>query len=160
MKLTIAAIGRMKRGAEQELCARYVDRVSKAGRALSLGPLNVREYTEARAQTAQERKQQETNQLLGIAPPHATKIVLDETGKQFSSREFSALLARERDQGCAEMWFFIGGADGHDPAMLDAASYKMSLGKMTWPHQIARALLAEQIYRATTILSGHPYHRD
>ncbi len=150
----------MKRGAEQELCARYADRVSKAGRPLGLGPLNIREYTESRAQSAPERKREETSQLLGIVPPPATKVALDETGKQFSSREFADFMARERDQGCAEMWFFIGGADGHDTTMLDIAGYKMSLGRMTWPHQIARALLAEQIYRATTILSGHPYHRD
>ncbi|MEP0519478.1 MAG: 23S rRNA (pseudouridine(1915)-N(3))-methyltransferase RlmH [Hyphomicrobiales bacterium] len=160
MKLVIAAIGRMKRGAEQELCDRYVDRVGKAGRALALGPLTVVEFAESRAQHAAERKAQEAEILLNAAPATATKYVLDEHGKNFTSRNFTNLIAKERDDGAQEAWFFIGGADGHGEALLQAATRKISLGDMTWPHQIVRCLLAEQLYRATTILSGHPYHRD
>lgn len=160
MKLTIAAIGRMKRGAEQDLCARYADRADKAGRALSLGPLRIVEFNESRASRPAERKAQEADMLLGGAPPGAAKFVLDENGTAHTSRSFTKLLAEERDNGCTEAWFFIGGADGHGDALLDAATKKISLGKMTYPHQIARCLLAEQIYRAITILSGHPYHRD
>lgn len=160
MKLTIAAIGRMKRGAELELCARYVDRADKAGRAQSLGPLRIVEFNESRAARPAERKAQEAEMLLNAAPSDALKFVLDENGTSYTSRSFTGLLARERDDGCGEAWFFIGGADGHGDALLQAANRKISLGKMTFPHQIVRCLLAEQIYRAITILSGHPYHRD
>lgn len=160
MKLVIAAIGRMKRGAEQELCARYVDRVCKAGRAMGLGPLTVVEFAESRAQRANERKAQEAELLLNAAPTTAAKFVLDEHGKTLTSRKFTDLIATQRDDGAQEAWFFIGGADGHGDALLNAATQKISLGAMTWPHQIVRCLLAEQLYRATTIMSGHPYHRD
>lgn len=160
MKLTIAAIGRMKRGAEQDLCARYTDRADKAGRALGLGPLRIIEFNESRAARPAERKSQEAEMLLGAAPPGAAKFVLDEHGTAHTSRSFTKLLADERDSGSTEAVFFLGGADGHGKALLDAATRNISLGKMTFPHQIARCLLAEQIYRAVTILSGHPYHRD
>lgn len=150
----------MKRGAEQDLCARYADRADKAGRALGLGPLRIVEFSESRAARPIQRKAHEAEMLLGAASPAATKFVLDERGTSYTSRGFTQLLADERDNGCAETCFFIGGADGHGDALLDAATKKISLGKMTFPHQIARCLLAEQIYRAITILSGHPYHRD
>lgn len=156
----IAAIGRMKRGAEQELCARYADRIDKAGRVLGLGPLRILEFSESRASQPAERKAREAELLLNAAPSGAAKFVLDERGSGHSSRSFAGLLAAQRDDGIAEAWFFIGGADGHGDALLATATHKISLGRMTWPHQIVRCLLAEQIYRAVTILSGHPYHRD
>nr|WP_306269282.1 23S rRNA (pseudouridine(1915)-N(3))-methyltransferase RlmH [Pararhizobium sp. IMCC3301] len=160
MKLVIAAIGRMKRGAEQDLCARYTKRIDKAGRGLGLGPLRIVEFNESRAPRPAERKAQEAELLLNAAPPEAAKFVLDEHGSGHSSRSFTDLLSARRDDGVAEAWFFIGGADGHGDALLTAATDKIALGQMTWPHQIVRCLLAEQIYRAITILSGHPYHRD
>ena len=87
-------------------------------------------------------------------------IALDETGKQMTSLSFAAKLGRARDEGISDTAFVIGGPDGLDPAFLASASLTLSLGTMTWPHQMARIMAAEQIYRAMTILSGHPYHRD
>ena len=158
MQMTIAAIGRMKAGPERELAERYVDRVNKAGRRLGLS-LSVREIAESRAGSAAERKAQEAAALLAGLPPGAVLVALDETGKNLDSRAFAGTLARWRDDGTAGLVFAIGGADGFGADVLAAARLRLALGAMTWPHQLVRLMLAEQVYRAVTILTGHPYHR-
>jgi 23S rRNA (pseudouridine1915-N3)-methyltransferase len=159
MQMTIAAIGRMKAGPERELAERYIDRVNKTGRRLGLS-LAVREFPESRAGSAVTRKEQEAAALLTALPPGAVLVALDESGKNLDSRAFAGQLSRWRDDGTADLAFAIGGADGLAPAVLQAAALRLALGAMTWPHQMVRLMLAEQAYRAVTILTGHPYHRD
>ncbi len=159
MKLIIAAVGRQKSGPETDLVARYLDRARKAGRALGISHIDIVELTESRARTTAERKQAEAEQLLKMLPDGCTIIALDEHGKNLPSRDFAKLIDKERNSG-QSMAFVIGGPDGHGPTLLSRSNGKIALGAMTWPHQIARILLSEQIYRAITILTGHPYHRD
>lgn len=160
MRLSILAVGRMKAGPEQELYNRYSDRISKSGKALHFMGLDLHEVVESRAQDTQKRKSEEAEQMIKAAGDGTRIIVLDERGKDFTSQEFSQLLKTEQDMGTQKLAFAIGGPDGHGDELKDIAIRKIRLGSMTWPHQIARILLAEQIYRGITILSGHPYHRE
>jgi len=148
----------MKAGPERDLAARYLDRFSKAGPAVGLEWAGVSEIAESRAQTAALRKQEEGRALVAAAQG-AALILLDETGKSIGSEVFAARLGDLRDAGTRHALFAIGGADGHDPDICKGAALVLSFGAMTWPHQIVRVMLAEQLYRAATILSGHPYHR-
>jgi 23S rRNA (pseudouridine1915-N3)-methyltransferase len=159
MQMTIAAIGRMKAGPERELAERYRDRVNKAGRRFGLS-LTVREIPESRAASPAARKDQEAAALLAALPQGAVLIALDETGRNLDSRAFAQTLAKWRDDGVTDLVFAIGGADGLGLAVLEAAAQRLAFGTMTWPHQMVRLMAAEQAYRAVTILSGHPYHRD
>lgn len=159
MKVIIAAIGRLKDGGERELFERYRKRFDASGRALSLGPLELREFQEGRSPSTDQRKSEEASKLLGAIPPGAVRVVLDEAGCCEASAAFAHRLANWRDQGAAVAAFLIGGPDGHGREALAAADVRLSLGAMTLPHGLARAVLAEQLYRATTILAGHPYHR-
>jgi 23S rRNA (pseudouridine1915-N3)-methyltransferase len=158
MRLIVAAVGRLK-DAERELCDRYAKRLDGAGRALALGPLSISEIGESRAATPELRKADEAARLLKAAGGAEAKVVLDEGGRVLSSTEFAKTLAEARDGGTGAIAFLIGGPDGHGPDVLDAATLKLSLGPMTLPHGLARIVLAEQLYRAATILAGHPYHR-
>jgi 23S rRNA (pseudouridine1915-N3)-methyltransferase len=159
MLITVAAIGKLKAGPERELFARFVERAGDAGRKLGLS-FAVREFPESRAASPAMRKDQEAALLLGSLTPGATLVALDEGGKSFGSRAFSERLARWRDTGTSDLTLAIGSADGHGAALLEKASLSLAFGPMTWPHQLVRVMLAEQLYRAVTILSGHPYHRD
>ena len=159
MRLTIACVGRMKSGPERELANRYLDRLAKSGAPLGLDYATLTEHTESRAAGVAERKRDEAARMLASLPEKTVLVALDETGKTLSSEEFAAELARLRDEGIRDLALVIGGPDGLDPELRSKARLVLSLGRMTWPHQIARMLLAEQIYRATTILAGHPYHR-
>ncbi|MTH96354.1 23S rRNA (pseudouridine(1915)-N(3))-methyltransferase RlmH [Roseibium sp. RKSG952] len=159
MRFMIACIGRMKAGAEKDLCDRYLDRSLKSGRALGITAVKVVEFPESRAQRVDERKSEEAGTLLAAVPDGARLVALDEHGKGLSSVEFSQRLEAWRNDSVGDVVFAIGGADGHGNALVKRADVKLSLGAMTWPHQIARILLAEQIYRAMTIQTGHPYHR-
>ena len=159
MRLTIAAIGRMKAGPEKQLADRYLDRLKKTGAPLGLDYQGLNEFPESRLKTEGERRAEEAARLVASLPPESGYLVLDESGRTLSSLEFAALLARLRDDGRRDLGLLIGGPDGHDAALRAGAASAVSLGRMTFPHQIARILLAEQLYRAATILSGHPYHR-
>lgn len=156
MKLSIAAIGRLKAGPERELLDTWLTRAGATGRALGLGPVDVLEVDERKFvdRTAQSRR------LLEMAGSDATTVALDERGDMSTSPAFARLIARERDAGCSRMVFLIGGADGLSEELRRAASHRLSFGPMVWPHMLARLMLAEQIYRATTILAGLPYHRE
>lgn len=159
MRLLIAAVGKLKRGPERELFAHYLGRAEVAGRKLHLSPLNVAEVAESRAATATARIKAEGEALLAKALPSYRLICLDPGADALSSEAFAKLLARNRDQGAEGLAFLIGGADGLARETLEKAAGVLSLGSMTLPHGLARVVLAEQIYRATTILAGHPYHR-
>lgn len=158
MRLIVAAVGRLK-DAERELCERYAKRFDAAGRSLGLGPLAITELNESRAASAEVRKADEAVRLLKAAAPASQKVVLDEGGKTLSSEAFAAFIARQRDDGCKVLALLVGGPDGHGAEASSGAALELSLGPMTLPHGLARAVLVEQLYRAATILSGHPYHR-
>ena len=158
MRVIVAAVGRLK-DAERELCERYVERFDAAGRALKLGPLQISEIPESRAATAELRKTDEAQRLLKAATGAEVTIALDGGGLSLSSETFAHLVAKERDGGARMMAFLVGGPDGHADQALAAGKLRLSLGPMTLPHGLARIVLAEQLYRAATILSGHPYHR-
>jgi 23S rRNA (pseudouridine1915-N3)-methyltransferase len=154
VKISIIAIGRLPRSPESELVKLYVDRATAAGRSLGLGPVEVLEV-EAR----KPGKAAEADALR----PHldgAHVIACDEHGAARPSRAFATEIGRLRDDGVRRLVFLIGGADGLDPALLAQANSKLAFGPQTWPHALARAMLAEQVYRAVTILAGGPYHRD
>jgi 23S rRNA (pseudouridine1915-N3)-methyltransferase len=158
MRVIVAAVGRLK-DAERELCERYTKRFDAAGRALGLGPLTISELSESRAAGAEARKADEAARLVKAAGTADVRVVLDEGGRALSSEAFARWIAQRRDGGAKGMAFLIGGPDGHGRASLEGAALKLSLGAMTLPHGLARAVLIEQLYRAATILSGHPYHR-
>lgn len=158
MRIAIAAIGRMKSGPERELVARYLERASGSGKPLALTGFEVTEINESRAGTAAARKAEEAKALRAALPEGIT-VMLDERGKGLNSEAFAQQLARWRDDGRPAVGFVIGGADGIDPDFVRSADLTVSFSPMVWPHQLVRIMLAEQLYRATTILSGHPYHR-
>ncbi len=159
MKITIAAVGKLKAGAEAELVRRYVERATDHGRGLGIS-LVEREIGEGKETRAADRAAREAGLLLAAAGENAAIVALDERGKSLSSADFAAWLKRQREAGRAELAFVIGGPDGLDPSVRQRAELVLSFGAMTIPHQLVRALLAEQIYRALTIISGHPYHRS
>ena len=150
----------MKAGPEQELYAKYADRISKSGKNLHFTGPDLVEIVESREDNDEKRKSEEADALISSAGKDVRIIVLDEKGKDLTSREFSQLLRTEQEAGTKTLAFAIGGPDGHGELIKNTAVRKIRLGSLTWPHQIARILLAEQLYRAITILSGHPYHRD
>ena len=158
MQLLIAAIGRLKVDAERVLVDRYTVRIG-AGRAVGLGPLREVEFAESRRSTAGERQAEEAQRLLKAAGDGDYVVMLDETGRTMASDAFGRWLGSQRDAGVRSMAFLIGGPDGHGAEVRTASRLALSLGPMTLPHGLARAVLAEQLYRATTILAGHPYHR-
>jgi 23S rRNA (pseudouridine1915-N3)-methyltransferase len=160
MRVTIIAVGKMKAGPERDLCARYLDRFARSCGALGMEFHKLVELPESRAGSSQARKRDEAASILRNLTDGAHLILLDERGKSPSSEEFSAVLGSERAAGRRELVLAIGGADGHDPSLRDRADQILSFGRMTWPHQMVRIMLAEQLYRATTILTGHPYHRS
>ena len=159
MRMAITGIGKMKAGADRELMERYLERARKAGRALGLAGPDLIELPESRAQRSDERKQGEAASLLAAMPGPRILIALDESGKTMGSQPFAERIGRWRDEGAANLVFAIGGADGHGAPILENADLRLAFGAMTWPHQLVRIMLAEQIYRAISILSGHPYHR-
>jgi len=154
VKLAIAAIGKPGHGPEALLTADYAARATAAGRALGLGPLELLDLDPRKPGKAPEAE------LLLAAADGAHLIACDERGKTWSSRAFADHIALLRDRGERRLVFTIGGADGLDPAVLEAAGSTLAFGPQTWPHALARAMLAEQLYRAVTILTGSPYHRD
>jgi 23S rRNA (pseudouridine1915-N3)-methyltransferase len=159
VKITVAAIGRMKSGPEADLLDTYVSRARQQGRAAGIMAITVSDHAESRKSSASSRQAEEAVILLEAIPAGSCIVVLDERGDAISSEQFAALIGRELAAGTTDLVFCIGGPDGHGDAMRTVARHTISLGRMTWPHKLARALLAEQIYRAVTILVNHPYHR-
>jgi 23S rRNA (pseudouridine1915-N3)-methyltransferase len=159
MRLMVAAVGRLKAGPERELAERYQDRVAKTGRAVGLRDIELFEIRESRAQDASRRMLEESIALANLVPDGAKTVVLDERGENLDSHSICNHLRAWRDGGRAAAVFVIGGADGLAPEFKDRADLVLAFGTATWPHQLARIMLLEQLYRSVTILSGHPYHR-
>ncbi|MEZ5880552.1 MAG: 23S rRNA (pseudouridine(1915)-N(3))-methyltransferase RlmH [Nitratireductor sp.] len=160
MRLKILSIGKMKKGPEGELLERYVGRANKAGRQLGIQEIAVGEWTESRAGTAVQRKTEEAVQLLGNLRPGAVLIALDENGSDITSEAIARLIETSLADGVPEICLAIGGPDGHGGELLKRADMTWRFGRATWPHQLVRIMAAEQLYRAITILCGHPYHRE
>lgn len=155
MRMVIAAVGRLRQGPESALIADYLDRHAKAGRALGLPPVSLVEVEDKRGGGMAA----EAPLLARAIPEGAALVVLDERGQMLSSPEFAGRIAGFRD-AARDLAFVIGGADGIDPGLRARADLAISFGRMVWPHMLVRVMLAEQIYRATTILAGGPYHRE
>ena len=159
MRVLIVAVGRMKAGPERELVTRYLDRAVASGKPLGLADFSVIELGESRASSAEARKADEARAIRAAIPDKSVIVALDERGKSIASAEFSTRIADWRDAGRPALVLLIGGADGLAPELREAAGLVVSFSAMTWPHQFVRIMAAEQLYRTTTILSGHPYHR-
>ena len=157
MRLTVIAVGALRSAPCQELCELYAKRL-RGGQPL--GPLSFKDVAERKGATPDKQKEDEGSRLLAAVPAGARTVVLDERGKSSDSRSFAATLGRWRDEGLRDAAFLIGGAGGHSADLRRQADLLLSFGGMTWPHDLARAMIAEQLYRANCILSGHPYHRD
>ena len=162
MRLVVAAVGR--KGPFGAATADYLDRTAKTGRALGLTGPDLRAVEGPRALSGAVRQAKEAELLRAALPDGARVVMLDEGGHDAGSRDLARILERERDDGAPALAFMIGGADGFDAGLRDALRPQLAgtlaFGRATWPHMLVRLMLAEQLYRATTILSGHPYHRD
>lgn len=157
MRLILVAVGRTKAGPETDLATRYQDRAVKAGKALGFRGLDVVTLDESRAPDPAQRKADEAG---GIRRQRAGRLILlDERGKSLGSEAFAERLGRWKDASEDAATLVIGGPDGLDPALHAEADLVLSFGAMTWPHQLVRVMALEQLYRAMTILAGHPYHR-
>ena len=159
MRLIIAAVGRLKDGPERDLLEKYRDRFDPLGQAAGTAPVAWHEIGESRAGDAAKRRDEEGAALLKLVREAEFLIALDERGKPLTSEAFAKTLAKTRDDGAKAAGIVIGGPDGLSETVRDAAHLQLSLGAMTLPHPLARIVLAEQLYRAGTILTGHPYHR-
>lgn len=160
MKLLICAVGRAKASPEKELTDDYLARTLATGRGIGITEAILSQVEERKRLTGEELKSREGELLLAAVPEGAAIIALDERGQSFSSEELAAHVAKFRDEGRPGIAFLIGGADGHSSQVRKKAQLTLSFGRATWPHMLVRAMLAEQLYRAVTILAGHPYHRS
>jgi 23S rRNA (pseudouridine1915-N3)-methyltransferase len=160
MRVVIAAVGRLKAGPERELAENYRTRAAATGRALGLGGIEVFEVRESRARAASRRVLEEAIALAGLVPDGALIAALDARGSNLTSEAFAVQLRAWRDSRRAAVYFAIGGADGIGEGLHARADTVIAFGAATWPHQLVRIMLMEQIYRAFTILAGHPYHRE
>lgn len=160
MRIVVAAVGRLKAGPDRQIAERYRDRAIRAGRALGLRGPDVIEVRESRAREAERRVTEEMIALAEAIPDDAVKVVMDSRGQNASSETLAQQIGAWRDGGRQAVCFIIGGADGLGLGLVAGADMSCAFGSATWPHQLVRVMLMEQIYRATTILSGHPYHRD
>ena len=159
MRLVVISIGRLKQGPERELAERYRDRFDDIGRKLGFRGLDIHEITESRARDAVTRMAEEATAISAAIPEKSALVALDERGENLDSVAFARHLGRWRDDAIPNTIFAIGGADGLSPDLWRKAKLRMAFGSATWPHQMVRVMLLEQIYRAATILAGHPYHR-
>jgi 23S rRNA (pseudouridine1915-N3)-methyltransferase len=159
MRLVVAAVGRLKTGPEQDLAERYRKRAEQAGRQIGFRGVEIVEIRESRATDPNKRMIEESIALTSMLPDKAIAIILDERGQSLDSVTFASSLGRWRDDGRPAAVFVVGGDDGLAQSFRDKSELTLAFGLATWPHPLIRAMLLEQIYRAVTILSGHPYHR-
>ena len=155
--LSLVCVGRLKASLERELAARYIERARMAGRGLGVA-VALRELDESRARRVGDRRAEEADIIRAAVGPGTRLVVLDERGEAIGSNAFAALIDGARANG-TDLALVIGGPDGLDPTLRETASKAIAFGAMTWPHQLVRIMASEQIYRAITILAGHPYHR-
>ncbi len=159
MRLVVISIGRLKQGPERELAQRYRERFDDIGRKLGFRGLEIHEIPESRARDAASRIAEEAAAISALMPEKSVLVALDERGSNIDSAAFARQLGKWRDASAANSIFMIGGADGLSPDLRRKAKLNLAFGSATWPHQMVRVMLLEQIYRAATILAGHPYHR-
>jgi 23S rRNA (pseudouridine1915-N3)-methyltransferase len=159
MRIIVAAIGRLKQGPETELAERYRKRAAQVGRSLGLRDVEIVEIRESRAEDASKRMIEESIALATIIPQGAAVVLLDPRGDNLDSAGLANQLAKWRGAAKPAAVFVIGGPDGLAASLADKADVKLAFGAATWPHQLVRVMLMEQLYRAATILTGHPYHR-
>jgi len=159
MRIVVAAVGRLKQGPERELAERYRKRAADAGRSIGLAGFEIVEIRESRADNAPRRVLEESIAIANVIPERAVVVLLDERGDNVPSEAFAGHLQGWRAQDRPAAIFVVGGADGLAPSLRERANLAMAFGAATWPHQLVRVMLLEQLYRAVTILSGHPYHR-
>lgn len=160
MRIVVISIGRLKQGPERELAERYAERFNDMGRKLGFHGLDIREIAESRARDAASRIAEEATAIANLLPEKSVTVTLDEHGENIDSATLAQHLGRWRDASVANNVFLIGGADGLSPELRRKAKLSLAFGRATWPHQMVRVMLLEQIYRAATILAGHPYHRS
>ena len=159
MRLWILAIGHARGTSEGALCDQFQDRATKLGRSMGFAAVTVEELSAGKARDAKTRLSDEATRLAAKLPDGAHIILLDARGKGMISEDFAEMLGSLRDVGTRDLAFVIGGPDGLAPLPGKKAGRSLAFGPQTWPHLLARALLLEQVYRAMTILKGHPYHR-
>jgi 23S rRNA (pseudouridine1915-N3)-methyltransferase len=159
MRVIVIGVGRLKQGPERELAERYRERFDDAGRRLGFRGIDIHEIPESRARDTATRIAEEAAAIADAIPDKSVLVTLDERGQNIDSAAFAGHLGRWRDESAANAVFVIGGADGLSPELQRKAKLRVAFGAATWPHQIVRVLLLEQLYRAATILAGHPYHR-
>jgi 23S rRNA (pseudouridine1915-N3)-methyltransferase len=159
MRLALVCVGKLKAGPERLLFERYFKRLTDSARTAGLAGVDLREIGESRARRPEERRAEEAAAILAAAPKGAALVLLDERGLSATSEEWAADIGRQRDASRPAYAVAIGGPDGLDPSLRAAACRIVSFGAMTWPHQLVRVMAGEQLYRAMTILAGHPYHR-
>jgi len=160
MRIAIAAVGKLRNGPQAGLVDDYKSRIQGTGRGIGFSDFVINEVEAPKGLTGKKRQEKEGKLLLSTIAPASRRIVLDERGKNFKSSAFANKLAQWRDESMGATTFLIGGADGHDPSIVNNADVTMSFGTATWPHMLVRVMLCEQIYRAMTILANHPYHRE
>lgn len=159
MRLAIISVGRIKAGPERDLLATYSERLDAIGRRFGLGALSQTELDESRAATTEKRRGDEADRISARRGNGHLLVALDETGRDTSSSELAEWIREMRDAGSSGIDFVIGGPDGLDRELLKSADRRIAFGRATWPHRLVRVMVAEQLYRAATILAGHPYHR-
>ncbi|MGA7489243.1 MAG: 23S rRNA (pseudouridine(1915)-N(3))-methyltransferase RlmH [Xanthobacteraceae bacterium] len=159
MRIVVAAVGRLKQGPERDLAERYRKRAADAGRGAGLGAFDIVEIKESRAGDAARRMIEESIAVANVIPERAVSVILDARGESISSDAFASRLQGWRNEDRPAVVFIIGAADGLAPMLREQADLAIAFGAATWPHQLVRIMLLEQLYRAVTILSGHPYHR-
>jgi 23S rRNA (pseudouridine1915-N3)-methyltransferase len=159
MRVIVIAIGRLKQGPERELAETYRKRAQAIGRALGMREIEIVEIRESRAADAERRRAEELIAAANVIPERAPIVILDERGESLDSAALAALLRGWRAEDLPAVCFVIGGADGLAASLREGAKLKLAFGAATWPHQLVRIMLLEQLYRAASILAGHPYHR-
>ncbi len=159
MRIVVAAVGRLKQGPERELAERYRKRAADAGRSAGLSAFDIVEIKESRAGDVGRRRLEESIAIANIVPDRAVTVILDERGENMSSAVIAGRLQDWQRQDKPAVVFIIGAADGLAPSLREKANLAIAFGAATWPHQLIRIMLLEQLYRAVTILAGHPYHR-
>jgi 23S rRNA (pseudouridine1915-N3)-methyltransferase len=160
MRISILAVGRLKRSAEGDLVSDYIARFDRMGRGMGLGPIAIHEIDESRLPNAGARVAAEAAAIDAKCPTGGHLLVLDEKGRDLTSTELAASIAGWRDSGVPELCCLVGGPDGFSNRLLEKADLNLRLGRLTWPHRLVRVMLCEQLYRAATILANHPYHRE
>jgi 23S rRNA (pseudouridine1915-N3)-methyltransferase len=159
MRILVVAVGRLKQGAERELAERYRKRAAATGRSVGLSDFDIVEIKESRADNPARRMLEESIAVATVIPDGAVIVLLDGRGESMSSSSFAGRLRGWQEQDKKTVAFVIGGDEGLAPSLREKSSLAIGFGAATWPHQLARIMLLEQLYRAVTIIAGHPYHR-